>query len=104
MQLVLGMLRRRKLWIGVPLVVVSAICTVGAFILPRRYESNTTIWVQRDEILNPLVSFTMAVQLASEDRLRTFNEIVYSRQTIEALLDSLGTHYSGDASSMGRAH
>lgn len=90
LQLVLSMLRRRKLWLIVPFCIVSIMCAVGAFVLPRRYESNTTIWVQRDEILNPLVSFTMAVQLASEDRLRTFNEIVYSRQTIEALLDSLG--------------
>jgi uncharacterized protein involved in exopolysaccharide biosynthesis len=46
--------------------------------------------VQKDEILNPLVSFTMAVQMASEDRLRTFEEIVYSRNTIEMLMDSLG--------------
>lgn len=90
MHLVLAVLRRRKFWLLVPLVLVSIISTIGAFLLPRRYESSTTIWVQRDEILNPLVSFTMAVQLASEDRLRTFNEIVYSRQTIEALLDSLG--------------
>ena len=90
MHLVLGTLRRRKVWIVVPFLVVSIITAIGAYLLPRRYESSTTIWVQRDEILNPLVSFTMAVQLASEDRLRTFNEIVYSRQTIEALLDSLG--------------
>ncbi len=90
MHLVLAVLRRRKFWLLVPLLLVSIICAIGAFVLPRRYESSTTIWVQRDEILNPLVSFTMAVQLASEDRLRTFNEIVYSRQTIEALLDSLG--------------
>ncbi len=89
MHLVLGMLRRRKVWLVVPFILVSIITTIGAYLLPRRYESSTTIWVQRDEILNPLVSFTMAVQLASEDRLRTFNEIVYSRQTIEALMDSL---------------
>ena len=85
-----SVLRRRRFWIIVPLVTVTALSILGSALLPRRYESSTTIWVQRDEILNPLVSFTMAVQMASEDRLRTFNEIVYSRQTIEALLDSLG--------------
>ena len=89
MHLLLAILKRRKFWLVVPLLVVTAICSIGAYLLPRRYESSTTIWVQRDEILNPLVSFTMAVQMASEDRLRTFNEIVYSRQTIETLLDSL---------------
>lgn len=87
---VLSILKRRRRWIILPLVLVTILSIAGALMLPRRYESSTTIWVQRDEILNPLVSFTMAVQLASEDRLRTFNEIVYSRQTIEALLDSLG--------------
>ncbi len=94
MQMVRGVLRRRRLWLITPIVLVTIICAVGAYLLPRKYESSITIWVQRDEILNPLVSFTMAVQLASEDRLRTFNEIVYARQTIEALLDSLGMRQS----------
>lgn len=90
MSMVRGVLRRRKLWLIIPVILVTGICVLGAYLLPRKYESTITIWVQRDEILNPLVSFTMAVQMASEDRLRTFNEIVYARQTIEALLDSLG--------------
>jgi uncharacterized protein involved in exopolysaccharide biosynthesis len=90
MHQLVSVIRRRWFWIVAPIVVVTTICVIGAYLLPRRYESTTTIWVQKDEILNPLVSFTMAVQMASEDRLRTFNEIVYSRQTIEALLDSLG--------------
>ncbi len=91
---IMAIVRRRRVWIILPLLLVTALSIVGSLILPRRYESSTTIWVQRDEILNPLVSFTMAVQLASEDRLRTFNEIVYSRQTIEALIDSLGMRAS----------
>jgi len=69
---------------------MTIICGVGAQLLPRKYESTTTIWVQRDEILNPLVSYQMAVQLASSDRLETFNEIVYSRRTLEELIDSVG--------------
>jgi uncharacterized protein involved in exopolysaccharide biosynthesis len=84
-----GVLRRRRRLLIVPPVVVFAICLAGLFLLPRKYESSTTIWVQRDEVLNPLVSFSMAVQMASEDRLRTFNEIVMSRQTMEMLIDSL---------------
>jgi len=82
-------LKRRKKFLILPPILVTAICILGAIYLPRKYESSTTIWVQKDEILNPLVSFTMAVQMASEDRLQTFEEIVYSRSTIEALLDSL---------------
>ena len=87
---IVTVLKRRKRFLVLPPIVVTIICVIGALYLPRRYESSTTIWVQKDEILNPLVSFTMAVQMASEDRLRTFEEIVYSRNTIEALLDSLG--------------
>jgi polysaccharide biosynthesis transport protein len=82
--------RRRKKLLFIPPVVITGLCVLLAFLLPRKYESSTTIWVQRDEILNPLVSFTMAVQMASEDRLRAFNEIIMSRQTMEMLIDSLG--------------
>ena len=89
LQQVLGILKRRKRYLILPPIIVTIICVVGAMYLPRKYESSTTIWVQKDEILNPLVSFTMAVQMASEDRLQTFEEIIYSRSTIETLLDSL---------------
>jgi succinoglycan biosynthesis transport protein ExoP len=81
--------RRWKLFLF-PSVLVTILCVVGAYTLPRRYESTTTILVQRDETLNPLVSFTMAVAMASEDPLRTFNEIIYSRTTTQMLIDSLG--------------
>jgi protein tyrosine kinase modulator len=83
-------IRQRKWLIIVPLVIVTGASILGAYLLPRKYESTTTIWVQRDEILNPLVSYQMAVQLASADRLETFSEIVYSRKTLEAVIDSLG--------------
>ncbi len=86
---VLAVFRRRKKNLVVPALLVTCLCILGAFILPRKYESSTTIMVQRDEILNPLMNFTMAVSTASEDRLRTFNEIVYSKATIEQLIDSL---------------
>ncbi len=74
----------------IPTVVVTLICGIGARLLPGKYESSTTILVQREEILNPLISYEMAVTMASEDRLRTFNEIIYSRATIQKMIDSLG--------------
>ena len=86
----LAIVRRRRLLLIAPPILVTIVCAVGAFLLPRKFESSTTIWVQRDEILNPLVSFSMAVALTSADRLETFNEIVYSRRTIEAMIDSMG--------------
>ncbi len=87
--------RRRVALLIRPPIVVTAVCILGAFMLPRKYESSTTIWAQPDEILNPLVNYQMAVQLASGDRLETFREIVYSRRTIEAVLDSLGVDLRG---------
>jgi uncharacterized protein involved in exopolysaccharide biosynthesis len=45
---------------------------------------------QREEILNPLVSFQMAVTMGQSDRLSDIFQIIYSRRTMEALLDSLG--------------
>ena len=88
-QEVLSVFRRRRRLLLFPIFLVTTLCVLGAFILPRKYESSTTIMVQRDEVLNPLVSFTMAVTTASEDRLRTFNEIIYSRATVQILIDSL---------------
>ncbi len=87
---IIGIFRRRKKLLVLPTLLTTILCGVGAFILPNKYESSTTILVQRDEILNPLISYEMAVTLASEDRLKTFNEIIYSRTTIEQLIDSLG--------------
>ncbi len=74
----------------IPALTVTVLCIVGAFILPNKYESSTSILVQRDEILNPLISYDIAVAMASDDRLRTFNEIIYSRTNIQRLIDSLG--------------
>lgn len=83
-------LRRRLKFLIVPPVVVTVLCIVGAKIIPKQYESSTTIWVQPDETLNPLVSYQMALQTAPPDRLDTFMETIESRETIEAVIDSVG--------------
>src|ERR1041385_9309804 len=88
-QELVGVLRRRKRHLIYPFLIVILISTLGALLLPKKYESSTTILVQRDEILNPLVNYTMAVSIASEDRLKTFNEIVFSKTAIQTLIDSL---------------
>ena len=81
--------RRRKIFL-LPFAIVSVLSLVGAFVLPPRYESSTSILVQREEILNPLIGYEIAVTLISEDRLRSFNEIINSSTTIQSLIDSLG--------------
>lgn len=63
---------------------------VGALLLPQKFESSSTILVQRDEIPNLLLGYEISRAMASEDRLRTFNEILYSRTMLLKLIDSLG--------------
>lgn len=85
-----NVLRRRRIHFLVPLIILTVAGAAGAFFLPKRYESSTTILVQGHGVLNPLVNYTIAVAMQSDDQLRDFNEIVYSTPTIEALMDSLG--------------
>ena len=87
---ILAVLRRRRKYLLFPFFIISITCIAGAFLLPQKYMSSITMSVQRDAVLNPLVSYTMAVTAASDDRLRNFNEIVFSRLTIMSLIDSLG--------------
>jgi len=89
-QELLGVFRRRRKYFVIPFAALVFMSICGVIFLPKKYESSTTILVQRDEVLNPLVNYTMAVSMASEDRLKTFNEIVYSLSAIQTLIDSLG--------------
>jgi uncharacterized protein involved in exopolysaccharide biosynthesis len=80
--------RRKKLLIITP--VFFLILSIAALlVIDPMYKSTTSILVQKEEALNPLVLYQMAVNLASEDRLQSFNEIVYSRSTMLMLIDSL---------------
>jgi polysaccharide biosynthesis transport protein len=80
--------RRWVLLIITPILFVIAAITALYFIEPN-YKSSTTILVQQDETLNPLVLYEIAVHIASEDRLQSLNEIIFSRSTMEVLIDSL---------------
>lgn len=81
--------RRKKILILCPLLVVGLSIGVS-YLLPPEYKSSITILAGRDETLNPMVRYNLAVALVSEDRLRSFNEIIYSRSTMSLLIDSLG--------------
>ncbi len=87
---ILTVLRRRKKIFFIPLILISVTCISAAFLLPQKYKSSITIMAQRSQLLNPLISYTMAVEAVSTNRLKDFNEIVYSRPTIQALIDSIG--------------
>ena len=80
--------RRRMLLILSPILFAIAALLAIHFIEPK-YQSTTTILVQKDETLNPLVLYEIAVHIASEDRIQSLNEIIYSRSTMAILIDSL---------------
>lgn len=81
--------RRKKLLMLTP-VFFLILSFAALLVIEPKYKSTTSILVQKEEALNPLVLYQMAVNLASEDRLLSFNEIVYSRSTMMMLIDSLG--------------
>lgn len=81
---------RRRLWIAILVPILAVSISLAAILLIKpKYESSISILVQKEETLNPLVLFEMAVTMASEDRLKSFNEIIYSRTTLQLLIDSL---------------
>ncbi len=80
--------RRRWLLILTPILFLMAAMVAIYFIEPK-YQSTTTILVQKDETLNPLVLYEIAVHIAAEDRIQSLNEIIYSRSTMTILIDSL---------------
>lgn len=81
--------RRIKLLVTIP-ILFTGISIGAVYMIAPQYKSSTSILVQKDETLNPLVLYEIAVNTVSEDRLQSFNEIIYSRSTMEMLIDSLG--------------
>lgn len=80
--------RRRSLLIVTPILFVLAAGVAIYFIEPK-YESSTTLLIQKDESLNPAVLFEMGVDVETTDPLQSLNDIIYSRSTIDLLIDTL---------------
>lgn len=88
---IMDIVRRRKRYFIVPFLVISLLSVIGAFVLPKRFESYITILLQKEATLNPLLDFQKAVMMPSGDnQLVSFNEIILSRTSVQTLLDSLG--------------
>ncbi len=81
--------RRLSLLIVTPIFFVVA-AAVAIYFLEPKYESNTTLLIQKDDSLNPSVLYEMGVDRGSDDPLQTLNDIIYSRSTIDLLIDTLG--------------
>lgn len=85
---ILRAIRRRIKVIVSTTILVSVVCIIGAFTLPRKYESSTTILIRPDQTLNPIAGYQLAE--ASEDQLRNFDEIIHSRALLISLADHIG--------------
>ncbi|MEX0780805.1 MAG: Wzz/FepE/Etk N-terminal domain-containing protein [Balneolales bacterium] len=83
-------IKRRKILLLLAPILILCSSITAVYILPPKYESSISFLVEKDETLNPMIQFNMAVAMASDDRLRSFNEIIYSRTTLNLLIDSLG--------------
>jgi len=86
---VLSIIFRRKRFLVLPTVVVAALAGGGSFLIPKSYKSGTTILVQDEGLLNPLVKWEAAVSLTISDRLKTFTKIIYSRTLLEEVANNL---------------
>ena len=85
---VLGMLRRRWKMIVFPTILIAVVCTIGAYMLPRKYESTTTMLVRPDQSIRSLSGYELMG--AFEEQLRNISEIMMSRSFLEVVVDSMG--------------
>jgi polysaccharide biosynthesis transport protein len=85
---IISLFKRRWRLLVIPAVLVMVVCVIGAMMLPRKYESTTTMLVRPDQTLTSLSGYEMMA--AFEEQLRNFNEIIYSRTFLQTVADSLG--------------
>lgn len=81
--------RRIKLLIVTP-IFFGLLSIAGLYLVDPVFESSITIQVNDEETIDPLTFYGIAVNSEPEDRFEAFNKIVYSRTSIEKLVDSLG--------------
>jgi uncharacterized protein involved in exopolysaccharide biosynthesis len=76
----------------IPFFTISLLSVIGAFILPKRFESYTTILLEKDQTKDPLMDYwtRSGMTFGGDNQLSTLNEILFSRTTIQNLLDTLG--------------
>jgi polysaccharide biosynthesis transport protein len=87
---IINVIKRRKLILLLPPVIVTVICTIAAFLLPRMYESSIRMLVQKSEVKNPLTEIANAMsESAIDDPLSSFDEIIFSQKVVGQLIDSL---------------
>lgn len=94
---ILDVIRRRKMFFIIPFGVILLFSIAAAFLMPKRYESYTTILLERSQAKDPLMDYWTKASMVWnwDNQLTKLNEILLSRTSIESLLDSLGKKQEG---------
>ena len=82
-----AIVRRRKLQIGIPVVVILLLSAVLAYMLPRIYVSTATILIEKQEIPRDLVTSTVTGYAA--ERIETVRSHVMTRDNLWAIAEKL---------------
>lgn len=96
-------LKRRLKLLILALTFFGLIGTATLYLLDPIFESSITIQVQDDETIDPLTFYGIAGNNEPENRVEAFNNIVFSRTSIEKLVDSLGVGRSSRTEAETRA-
>jgi len=87
--------RRKGLLFVTPIFFV--LLSIGLlYLVDPIYKSSVSILVQEENTIDPLVLYEMPEKGTLKDRLESFNEIIYSRTTIEQLIDSINLEKNPD--------
>ena len=86
----LEVLFRRKRALLLPMVLTPLLSILIGLLIRPSYMSTTTILLGKNEILNPLVRFDMAVSMTDWNRLGSFQKVIYSRPLIEDAIHKQG--------------
>jgi len=74
-----------KRWVVVIFVIVNLIAVVAAYNWPKEFTSSTTVFIEEENILGPLMEGT-AVQTDVVDRARIAREIIFGRKIMQKIL------------------
>ena len=81
----IAVLRRRKWWAIVPMVVIPLTAFIIGMALPRQYRSETSIMVEPQKIPTEYVRTTVSGDVT--DRMQTLSEEVMSRTRLQQIID-----------------
>lgn len=80
-------LKRKYLALSVGLIVLSAM-TWGSFIWPKTYEANSTVFIERSSVIDPLIK-GVGVTSSMEERLKILKDRITTRNIIGRVVKKL---------------